>query len=132
MDAVRAGAAGLFRYLVALFFVGCVVQFFLAGYGAFSRPIEFDPHETLGYVLMGAALVLFALAMLSWRRELMAPTAVLFVLAAVVQQPLAADGEPWVGAFHALNGLLVLGLSGALAHRSWVAEMRRRRAAGEA
>jgi len=85
-----------------------VLQFFLAGVGIFGAG-DIDMHRTVGYLITvrAALLLLLALAgMLGRQRTLF--SALLLVLL-IVQIALIESDEPWVMAFHPLNGLLILG-----------------------
>jgi hypothetical protein len=132
MNAVRRGAAVLQRYLVTLFFIGVVVQFFLVGYGLFGMKHgatiddahSLNAHRDFGFILsdFGSALILIT-TLIAWQRPLrqkVVPYVVLAVLA-FVQAILATVGfhHKWVGMFHPVNALILFGLSGSLAFRSW-------------
>src|SRR5438270_11753607 len=107
LDGWRRGVDRAFVYLVTLFFVGVLVQVFLAGVGAFgdhSLKIEhassFDPHRALGNILGAFAIVLVILAALARAsRATWIGALILAVLAAAAQSGLAAGGEDskWVG-----------------------------------
>jgi hypothetical protein len=105
------------RYTVRLVALGVVVQFFLAGAGAFGA-ISFDAHEALGTVLLvlsGVALVLSLLAH-AFRRY----TALLVgtLLLQAVLGILGADTQAWIGGLHAVNAIAVMGVAGTLAGRT--------------
>ena len=135
MNAVRRGAAVAQRYVVSLYFVGVVVQFFLVGYGLFAmkhgQTIEkahsLNAHRDFGYILTQAGGVLLLITTLvAWQRPLkrrVVPFIVLALLGFPVQPVLASTGEDhkWVGMFHPVNAALLLGLSGSLAYRAWTA-----------
>ena len=132
MNAVRRGAAVVQRYLVTLFFLGVVVQFFLVGYGLFGmkkgsnidNAKSLDAHRGLGFILsdFGAALILLA-TLIAWQQPLRRKVGAYVVLAvlAFVQSILATVGfhHKWVGMFHPVNALILFGLSGSLAFRAW-------------
>ena len=131
MNPIRRGAAWIYRVLIGLFAIAVVVQFFFAGAGVFGvDPDEgetftqnqfedkFELHSGLGGILMLASLLLFILILIAWTGpRSIGATFGLFVLM-IIQQALSA-GDRWVGAFHPLNGLLILGLSSFLARRAW-------------
>jgi hypothetical protein len=130
MTTIRNGAWILLRYVTALFFVGVIVQFFLVGYGLFDmkhgatidNAKSLDAHRAFGFILtdVGAGLMLI-LVLLAWpRRSLLVRWIVLAVLA-FVQGILASVGfKHWVvGMLHPVNALILLGLSGHLAHYAW-------------
>jgi uncharacterized membrane protein YccC len=121
------------RYVTALFFVGVIVQFFLVGYGLFDmkhgatidNAKSLDAHRAIGFLLsdIGAILILI-LVLIAWpQRKLLLRWIVLAVLA-FVQGILATVGfNHWVvGMFHPVNALILLGLSGYLAHYAWTAK----------
>jgi hypothetical protein len=130
MAAVRRGAWVALRYVTTLFFIGVVVQFFLVGYGLFAmkhgatidNAKSLDAHRGLGWILseFGAGLMLI-LVLLAWpARRLLIAWIVLAVLA-FFQAILAAAGyKHWgLGMFHPVNAVILLALSGRLAHYSW-------------
>jgi hypothetical protein len=139
MAAVRRGAWTGLRYVTALFFLGVIVQFFLVGLGLFGmkhgatidNAHSLNAHRDFGWILseFGGGLMLI-LALLSWPRpRTLGLYILLVVLAFPVQPVLAASGvhHRFVGMLHPVNALLLLGLSGYLAHRAWA----RRAAAAE-
>src|SRR5438309_336474 len=132
MAAVRNGAWIVLRYVTGLFFVGVIVQFFLVGYGLFDMKHgatiddakSLDAHRGFGFLLsdIGAVLILL-LVLLAWpQRKLLVRWIALAVLA-FVQGLLAGFGfNHWVlGMLHPVNALVLLGLSGHLAHYAWKA-----------
>jgi hypothetical protein len=144
MNAVRRGAAVGQRYLVSLYFLGVIVQFFLVGVGIFGMKAgsnidnakSLDPHRGFGFVLIqfGGGLLLIA-TLVAWQKPLGRKVGlyVLLCLLGVVQAVLAGEGfhHKWVGMFHPVNALILLGLSGRLAHQAW-REARAGSTAGEA
>ncbi|HEY3550817.1 MAG TPA: hypothetical protein VGK69_07180 [Gaiellaceae bacterium] len=130
MAAVRRGAWVALKYVTSLFFLGVVVQFFLVGYGLFAmkhgatidNAKSLDSHRGLGWILStwGAPLMLI-LVLLAWpARRLLVAWIVLAVLG-FFQAILASGGyHHWgLGMFHPVNAILLLGLSGRLAHYAW-------------
>jgi Family of unknown function (DUF6220) len=131
VNPISRGAAWIYRVLIGLFAIGVVVQFFFAGAGVFgARPDEdetvtearfedkFDLHSGLGGFLLLASLLLLILILIAWTGpRAIGATLALFVLM-IIQQALSG-GDRWVGAFHPINGLLILGLSGFLARSAW-------------
>jgi hypothetical protein len=127
---LRNGAHALWRVLIAIFAAATVVQVFLAGYGIFNADDEgknkkfedaFSAHGGLGFFLTVGSLLILIVALIAWRdRRTVGASAVLFGLL-VLQNVLAGLGKdhPIIGAFHPLNGFLILGLSGWLASRAW-------------
>lgn len=129
MAAVRRGAWVGLRYVTSLFFLGVILQFFFVGYGLFAmkdgKTIDnthsLNPHRDFGFILSDLGAILFlVLALLAWPtpRKLLGAWILLAVLAFL--QPVLADfHHKWVGMFHPVNALLLLGLSGRLAHYAW-------------
>lgn len=105
------------RQLARLIAAAIVVQFFLAGAGAFSAT-SFTPHKTLGWLLLLFAAVEMLFALLG--RTLVRHTGVL-LLVTVVQVllgVLGSDTSAWFGAVHAVNALGVMAAAGTLARRA--------------
>jgi hypothetical protein len=135
MAAVRRGAWVGLKYVTTVFFLGVIVQFFLVGYGLFAmkhgantgetidNAKSLDAHRGLGEILsLPGSILILILALLVWPtpRRLLWLWILLAVLA-FVQPFLAGVGyNHWVvGMFHPVNALLLLGLSGRLAHYAW-------------
>lgn len=134
MNPVRQAAAWIYRILVTLFAAAVVVEFFLAGLGIFhAMPGEdesvshgtfedkFESHAGLGWFLLLGSLLLLIVILVAWAGpRLIGATFGLAVLT-VVQMILGGAGEdaPVAGAFHAINALLILGLSWFLTSRAW-------------
>jgi hypothetical protein len=131
MAAVRM----IYRYWVAILFLGIIVQFFLAGLGVFdvigaadetaqdTEAIEdaFSPHGALGFFLFLGGVLLFLLSLgarLGRNRVLLSLAVPLLI---VVQGFLAGGGEEAaaIGGLHPVNGLIILGLVGYLAYGAW-------------
>jgi hypothetical protein len=100
-----------------------VVQFVLAGYGAFgsfSHEHNYGAHELVGNIIGGFTLLTLIAALVARPGMDRVWTAVvLFVLAGPIQPLLADAGKDhaWVGAIHALCGLLILGACFALSRK---------------
>ena len=130
MAAVRRGAWGALRYVTSLFFLGVVVQFFLVGYGLFAMKHgatiddakSLDPHRGLGWILseFGSILMLILVLLARPARRLLGAWILLAVLA-FFQGVLASSGyHHWgLGMLHPVNAIILLGLSGRLAHYAW-------------
>jgi hypothetical protein len=105
------------RGLASLSMALVVTQFFLAGAGAFGAT-SFDAHKTVGSVLVLVALLGLLAAALARR---FVGHAALCLGVTVLQLALGAWGadEPWVGALHGLNALVVMGVGGALAGKAF-------------
>ena len=106
-----------------------VVQFALAGYGAFSAFSHhkgFGPHEILGTIIgVFTLLVLIAAAIARPSARVVYTAVTLFVLSGPIQPILASIGKnhAWVGAIHALVGVLILGACFALSMRTRESEL---------
>jgi Mn2+/Fe2+ NRAMP family transporter len=118
----------VWRVLVALIAVACVVQIFLAGRGAFgvhgSASLDdqksFDPHRALGEIIGLLAVLALLAALVYWRdKRMIGLTFALAFMAEILQHVFALPKHPWVAGLHALDGLAILGLSAALAHHAW-------------
>ena len=133
MNVIRRGAAVAQRYLVSLYFLGVVTQFFLVGMGLFGmkagdtigKAHSLNAHRDFGWALTqyGGLLLLLA-TLIAWQkplRERVGLYVLLCLLGFPLQPVLAAAGEHnrFVGMFHPVNAILLLGLSAALARRAW-------------
>ncbi len=130
MAAVRRGAWVALRYVTSLFFLGVVVQFFLVGYGLFAmkhgatidNAKSLDPHRGLGWILseFGSILMLI-LVLLAWPSRRLLGAWILLAVLAFFQAVLASAGyHHWgLGMFHPVNAIILLALSGRLAHYAW-------------
>jgi hypothetical protein len=127
MAGVRRGAWTLYRVLIALFALACVVQIFLAGRGVFgirgSTKLDdqssLDPHRALGSTLGLVAIVLLILVLIIWDKRLVAWTLLLAVLATAVQMATAVPKHPWIAGLHPVFGVAILGIAASLAHSAW-------------
>ena len=124
MAAVRRGAEAILRFLTALWLLAIIVQIFLACSVIFAieegqgleEADSLDLHRGLGHIIAELGALLFlVLSLIWWPRDkrLLGAYIALALLLFPVQVLLAAGGE-WVGAFHPLNGILILGLLGYL------------------
>lgn len=114
----RVGFYAAYRVLAALFVVGVVVQFFLAGVGAFGALHEkagdaFGPHAANGSLLSVLSLLMLVVVAVARPGRGLARLSVWLVAAMVVQNLLASvgDNHRWVGALHPVNGLVVTALA---------------------
>jgi hypothetical protein len=142
MAAVRRGAWVALKYVTTVFFLGVVLQFFFVGYGLFGmkdgqtidNAKSLDAHRAFGFILAdGGAILMLVLVLLAWPtpRKLLVAWIVLAVLAFF--QPVLADfHHKWVGMFHPVNAIILLGLSGRLAHYAWTSGKNRDAEAAEA
>ena|SRR6266496_4242268 len=136
MTGVRRGATWIYRVLTLIWFAGAIVQFFLAGLGIFGinshdeldDQSSLDPHRAVGSILWPGALLIFLIVLLAWPKKNVIGWYGLFLVFDVIQDPLAWAGTDthFVGGLHALNGLILLALSGILARRAWEAMSSRR------
>ena len=140
MNSVWRGAAVVQRYLVSLYFIGVIVQFFLVGVGLFGMKAgsnidnakSLDAHRGFGFILVEfvGGLLLIA-TLMAWQKPLGRKVGLYIVLCllGILQAVLATEGfhHKYIGMFHPVNALLLLGLSGRLAHTAWK-EARARRA----
>ena len=102
------GVASFHRGLAFLFLgVAALVQFFLAGLGAFGAT-SYDAHQGVGSLLTLVALVLVILAAVGRRPALPASAALLVLM--LIQTALGVSGEDVgvLGGLHPVNGLLIL------------------------
>jgi hypothetical protein len=108
--AAQRGIAVLTMALIA-------TQFFLAGAGAFGAT-SFDAHKTVGSVLVLVVVVAVLVAALARRFVVHAAVLLGLTILQLVLGTIGAD-EPWVGAFHGLNALAVMGAGGTLARKTF-------------
>ena len=131
---MQQAARVAYRYVVAIFFALVIVQFFLAGLGAFRTQHDaaagvtvsdkrfehnFSAHMTLGFLLSIVGLVVFLAALggrLGRSRVLLALALPLLV---ELQSVFANAGPSGFRALHPVNACLILGISGILGHRAW-------------
>jgi hypothetical protein len=108
----------VFLFGVALIYlVGVVVQFFLAGLGAFSAT-TYDTHKAFGYVLGILSIGTFVLAIVGKvPRDLVSLAAVLLGLNVVQIIVVHVDVDE-IAALHVVNALAIAGVAFALVRRS--------------
>jgi hypothetical protein len=128
VSGAQRGSYQVWRALVALIALACVVQIFLAGRGAFgihegaklSDQKSFDPHRALGEIIGLLTVLAFLAALVAWRdKQVIWMTLALAVMAVVLQHLFSLPKHPWVAGLHAVDGVAILALSGWLAHRAW-------------
>ena len=109
---MRAGATTAYYGLGLLIAFGVVVQVFLAGLGIFGAE-SFDAHESFGWILHTAAIVVFLLALLGPRtgRTIGLGFGLLGLMTIQIFFVGARDDTPYVAALHPVFALLVLGLA---------------------
>jgi Family of unknown function (DUF6220) len=95
--------------VLGLFLLGIFVQFYLAGRGAFGAS-SFSAHRTFGDALgsFPPAVLVLTLLHRRTRNRVDVIHAILLVALFEVQYALADLDHPGVGAFHPVNGLLIL------------------------
>ena len=105
---MRLAVSRLHMILGGITMLLIVLQFFLAGVGIFGAG-DIELHRSVGYLIavLAALLLLLALAGTLGRERILFSTALLVLM--IVQIALIESDEPWVMAFHPLNGLLILG-----------------------
>jgi hypothetical protein len=127
----------IYKYFSALVVLGVLVQIGFAGYGAFfvSASLEdesdtlghkaFDHawrfHTGFGYIVVYGTVLAFLLALLARVGRPRIWFALALAVAGVVQMFLAYLGEDHAkaGFLHPLNALVILGLAGSIAYRTW-------------
>jgi hypothetical protein len=117
----RSGRPLAITAIVTMVLIG--LQFVLAGYGIFERQYHkaddgwFEPHQAVGYLTLLATLVLLVVAVATRQgRSPVVRSAVVFVLAGLqpVLASLGTDTNPWWGVLHALDAVVIAGLTGSL------------------
>jgi hypothetical protein len=107
----------IFFGLAAIYLLGVVVQFFLAGLGAFLET-SYDAHQTLGYILAAIALILLVLAIAGRLPRLVFLLAIALLGLNVLQIVLARVEVGEVAALHVVNALVVFFVAHELMQRS--------------
>jgi hypothetical membrane protein len=109
---MRAGATAVYHWAALLIAAGAVVQFFLAGVGVFGAD-SFESHESLGWILHTAAILVVIAAIAGPRTQRAIVMAIVFFVVFTLQVVLPGmrDDSPWLAAFHPLLALAVLGLA---------------------
>jgi hypothetical protein len=109
---MRNGVTTAYHWLALLIAVGVIVQVFLAGLGVFGAE-SFNAHESFGWMLHTAAILLFILALIGPRTRAAIGMSFGLLVLMTVQIMLvgARDDTPWVAAFHPVLALFVLGLA---------------------
>jgi uncharacterized protein DUF6220 len=114
----RTTSAKIMRILAMATGTLAVVQFALAGFGAFgslSHHRDWGPHETLGSIIGGFALLTFIAAIVARPGRLPLIAAITLIVVAGPLQPILAEAgkdHAWVGALHALGGVVILAMCG--------------------
>lgn len=124
-----SGTSNLVRGLGILTTFALVVQFSMAGLGAFlgrhdaaDHASDYDPHKMLGYLIAALTVLLLLSVVLARLGQRTVLLSVLLVVLAGPLQPLLAglgtDSAAVWGAFHALNGLIILGVTATILRAS--------------
>ena len=101
----------------AIYLVGAVVQFFLAGLGVFGAS-SYDAHRAFGLILVLVTLVLLVLSIVGrMPRTTILLTVVLLGLN-VLQMVLANTDVGEIAALHPVNGVVIVFLAYELTQRS--------------
>src|SRR5947209_1639686 len=111
-------------WLVVLFAVLLVVQFFLAGIGAYQVPkgsydTQWGAHRAFGDLLLVLGLILLVVALAArLPTRLAGYTAALFVLLVIqfLLGKLGGTSASGLGALHAVNALIIVSLAAVLGH----------------
>ena len=127
MVAARRIAWQIYRVLIALIAIACLIQIFLAGRGVFGihgtasldDQSSLDAHRNLGEIIGIATIVVLVLALIMWDKRLILWTFILALLAEVIQHATALPKHPWVSGLHPVSGVAILGISAWLAHSAW-------------
>lgn len=110
------------RAIAALTMALIATQFFLAGAAAFGAT-SFDAHKAVGSALVLVVVLALVVAALARRHTVHAAILLGVTVLQLVLGSLGAD-EPWIGAFHGLNALVVMGVAGTLARKAFAAPAR--------
>jgi hypothetical protein len=131
VEGVRNVFFQIYRVLISLIAVACVVQIFLAGRGVFGihgaasldDQSSLDAHRNLGEIIGLGAILVFVCALVIWKdKRLILWTFVLALLTEIVQHATATPAHPWVAGLHPVSGVAILGISFWLAHSAWAAK----------
>jgi len=136
---MRTFAGAAYRWLIAAFVLCVIVQFFLAGAGAFGQKLganapsladqkSWDPHRVFGLVVVILAVLVLLACLAWWSERIWLLGTFLLALLTIIQFPLASAGEHhrWVGALHPANAGVILLISGWLTYRAWRLDLKRR------
>jgi hypothetical protein len=104
--------------LAAIYLVATVVQFFLAGLGAFGGDPDYGAHSVLGFAVGIGAIVLLVLAFVGRLPRTVLVLNVALVGLNVLQIFLANAGIEGIEALHPVNGLAIVFLAYELTQRS--------------
>jgi Family of unknown function (DUF6220) len=107
----------VFFGLSAVYLLAVVVQFFLAGLGAFGAT-TYDAHEAVGYIVAGGALLLLVTSVVGRLPRRLFLVTLLLVAVNGVQIGLAQIDVEELAALHVVNALVVFIVAHALMQRS--------------
>ena len=107
----------IFFALAAFYLAGVVVQFFLAGLGAFGAT-TFDAHRGLGFALGIGSLAMLVLALFGRLPRFLVLLTVLLVGLNVLQSILANIDVEEIAALHVVNALAIVYVAHELMQRS--------------
>ena len=128
---MRTFAGAAYRWLIALFVLCVLVQFFLAAAGVFGEKTgvrledqsSWDAHRAFGFIALGfGSLLLLIVCLAWWPDRIWLMGTFLLALLSFVAQPLLADAgddSRWVGALHGADAGLILLISSWLCYRAW-------------
>jgi hypothetical protein len=103
--------------LTAIYLLGVVVQFFLAGLGVFGTE-GFDAHRVLGFVLGAIVIALLVLAAVGRLPRMVFLLVVVLLVLNVLQSVLANVDTGGIAALHVVNALVIFGIALELMQRS--------------
>ena len=98
-----------------------VLQVYLAGSGIFGAT-SFEPHRTIGYLLVPLVLLLLLMAFVARSSRRVLGLTVLLVALTIVQMALVylRASAPFVSALHPVNALALMGLTAVIARSAGV------------
>ncbi|MGH3357422.1 MAG: DUF6220 domain-containing protein [Nocardioidaceae bacterium] len=113
----RRGTMLVFRVVGAVALAAMVVQIVFAGLGAYGA--SFDAHRVLGGIIGMITVLMLILVLVGRPNWLTVGLTVLLVALAVPGQSVLAnlgdDTDAWFGGIHALNGMVIMGLTSRVA-----------------
>ena len=103
--------------------IGVVIQVFLAGLGVFRgyKPLDWELHRNVGYLLGVVALLLAILAFVVRANRVQRGLGILLVVLFVLQSVFIAlrESAPEVAALHVVNGMAIVLVTALFAMRTW-------------
>jgi hypothetical protein len=129
MDAVRRGAGAFLKFFVPLLVLLVLVQVFLAGWGTFGieegqgleEATSLDPHRDFGHIVGTFGSILLLVGTLLWwpRDKRLLGVGIVAAVLLFLQPIFGVIGGEFVGAIHAVNAVVLLGLLGWFAGILW-------------